>query len=236
MRFKISFDDEIAGDRVDSPVDGGLQQDAVVHLALQCPLAFPDRVDDPGIFRQGLAGLQQRFALAQVHVEHAHAHLDVRGGPQLRGEGVGQVQVLGLRPLVRAVVEHHQLRHRQLDQRPAVFVLPVADDVALVHVAGVLQQPHRHVGVVGRLLLVQVHQRRDQEGHVVVHAKIKRLPYGRQLDQRRVGITCMVDRVVQAQCPLRVRLAAEDEIEQPVAVILPSRRHPNTSPSTFSIP
>ena len=211
MRCQKRLDHIVIGHVGDRPIHGA------VDALLRCPPAIlADPGHQPRVLVQRPAVLHHLRVAAPVHVQHPHPHLDIRIRP--RRKGIAQPQGLLIRFFPGAVVEHHQPRHRQRQQPGSVLVHAPLPHVLFIQVPRVLQQPHRHIGVIGRLLLVQVHLLEDQKRDVVVHAQVHDFPYGGDLDGLRVLIVRTIDGVVQAQGPGPVLLRPEQKVEEPVLV------------------
>ena len=88
---------------------------------------------------------------------------------------VGKPQDLPVRFLPGPIVEDDMLRDRKLLGRAAVEIDLPERDISAVEIPKVQKAPHRHVGIAGALVFVQVQLCVDEEGQVVFHGKIEHI-------------------------------------------------------------
>jgi len=129
---------------------------------------------------------------------------------------VGKPQDLPVRFLPGPIVEDDMLRNGKPFGSAAVEIDLPERDVGAVEIPKVQKAPHRHVGIAGALVFVQVQLCVDEEGQVVLHGKIEHVFQCVDLQFFRVVIIGPVDCVIKIQ---KILLVAKDKAKQTVLVL-----------------
>ena len=210
LRFVIHeerLNDEIVRHILQRGVDGVFQR-----------FRFPvgsNRIAEPGILFQGLAGIEQFPVMPVVDVDHRHPDFDVGFGTF--PERVGKLQNGPVFRFVRSVIEADAFGRRRFLQSLAVQEKPGLPDILFVDHRRVDEITHRHIRVDRRLLLVKAERVVDQERNVVFHSQIENVADGVQLNIVRIGMPGPVHRVIELKGPFLMFGIPENEFEKPVA-------------------
>ena len=217
LRFVIHeerLNDEIVRHILQRGVDGFFQRFRL--------LVGSNRITEPGIFFQGLAGIKQLLVTPVVDVDHRHPDFDVRLGTFRKR--VGKLQNGSVFRFVRSVIETDAFGGRRFLRFTAVKEKLGIPNILFVDHRRVDEIPHRHIRVDRRLLLVKTERVVDQKRNVILHPHVEDFFDRVQLNIVRVGVMGPVDRVIELKGPIFVFGVPENEFEKPVAELAPRSR------------
>ena len=189
MLYQYISQDSFFDTLIDSRTDGSI---TVTDFSLYEKLS--DSGNESSIFPQRFAFRQ--YFIVRITVDVDHRNSDIHIALTRITKCIRQLQHCSSRHVPIPIAENDAARGRQRKQSASVNVHVIRLDVFVVLLSQVHQTPHRHIGIPGALLFIQIDPAVDQKRHIVFHPQVYDILYRCQFQNVRIVITCVVQSIV----------------------------------------